>query len=282
VETIEGADIYKPRGVFRKRGVTPVTGDMCEVSRGTGGDAGVIESICARKNELIRPCVSNIDGIAVVFAADTLNTALLDKYLIILESQKTSGYFEVFIIINKTDLANGGSLDKICSIYENAGYPVILTCCPNKSGFERLSAELRGKVTALAGPSGVGKSSITNILCGESVMKVGELSKKIQRGKHTTRHSEMFSLGCGGYIIDTPGFASLDFTGITCADLKTYFKEFARHEENCRFADCAHIGEPDCAVREQAGEQSDFGVSAARYKNYIVFYNELKERDNVG
>ena len=274
VETSDGVKISKPRGIFRKTNFSPVVGDYCEITSGDSNfkdDDAIfnIEAISERKNELARPRVVNIDVAAVVSAADNLNTYTLDKYLIILEKQAAGNKFGIIAVINKTDLADEEKLNTYKNIYGGAGYPVFFLSAANKTGGGAFVSFIKGGTAVLAGQSGAGKSSIANMLCGKRVMEVGELSKKILRGRHTTRHAEMFSFG-GGYIVDTPGFASLK-TDIARGELKNYFREFKRFEEVCRFGDCRHIDEPDCAVKENLGG----AINAERYGNYVKIYNEL-------
>jgi len=198
-----------------------------------------------------------------------LNLPLLDMYLAALEAQQTeSAPYDIYLVINKMDLTEDGNMEVTRRAYENAGYRVIFFSARSRRGEEELAGAINGKTAVMAGPSGVGKSSIINILCKRQAMPVGALSVKSVRGKHTTRHAEMFKYA-GGYIIDTPGFASLDFNGISRLQLKYCFPEFARYADGCRFADCTHINEPDCAVKEQAGR----GIGASRYINYLKMMN---------
>ena len=270
IETQNGIAVCKPRGIFRKDNKAPVIGDVCTVTK-NDDEIGVIESIHERKNELLRPKVSNIDQIAVVCAADSINLTLLDKYLIILEEQNNES-FSIFIIINKIDLTGTKALAKTAAIYENIGYPAVFSSTVADCGTLSLLPFLKGKTTAFAGPSGVGKSSIVNLLCKEQVMAVGELSKKTAKGKHTTRHAEMFKIDNDSSIIDTPGFASLEFMDSTRNNLKEYFKEFKNYADDCRFFDCKHINEPDCAVKENVGTR----INALRYENYLNFCQKGK------
>jgi len=278
VETDSGVEICKPRGIFRKTAHAPLIGDLCVISAAENEKTkvGIIENISERKNELARPRVSNIDAAAVVCAADSINFFTLDKYLIILEGQAAENKFEIAVVINKIDLADEKKIEKIKKIYGSACYPVFFLSAATKEGTDAFFISLRGKTTAFAGQSGAGKSSIVNLICGKEVMEVGELSKKILRGKHTTRHAELFRAGADSetYIIDTPGFASLKFANVTKTNLKNYFREFKKFTDICRFADCAHINEPGCEVREQAGKE----IAASRYENYLKFYEETDER----
>jgi len=255
---------------LRKLGEKPVVGDMCLITG--GAETGKIEKILDRKNIILRPAVSNIDAVVAIISADMLNLPLLDMYLVALEAQQTENApYEICVVINKMDLSDDDKNEITRRAYENAGYRVIFFSARSRRGEAELAGAIRGKTAVMAGPSGVGKSSVINLLCKRQAMPVGELSVKSVRGKHTTRHAEMFEY-MGGYIIDTPGFASLNIGDIGRERLKNCFPEFARYAENCRFADCTHVNEPDCAVKGQVGE----GVGASRYGNYEGFYNAVK------
>ena len=271
VATDDGIKFCKPRGILRKNNLSPIIGDTCSVTEATGGRA-CIESLGPRRNELVRPRVSNIDAAVAVCSADNLNLFQLDKYLAILGCQAAGNKFEICVLVNKTDLAEPGALHTIGRVYESAGLRTLFVSAITGSGIDRLKTYLNGKTAVLAGQSGAGKSSVVNALCGSLKMAVGELSAKINRGKHTTRHAEMFACADNdGFVIDTPGFASLTFAGMSRDGLRGCFPEFTRFANGCRFADCRHMDEPGCAVREEAGN----GVSASRYENYARFYKEL-------
>ena len=270
VVAVRGGFVFcRPRGILRKQRVSPVVGDIALITEGKDGETGSIESVLERKNELLRPRVANVDLVAVVCAADTVNLFSLDRYLVILEEQTTTGPFEICLLINKRDLADETYIGHMRDIYETAGYRVITTDTVTKGGTDALVSLFRGKTTVLAGESGAGKSSIINALCDNYVMAVGELSKKIPRGKHTTRHAEMFMTDTDSFVADTPGFASVTITATRDA-IARCFREFAPHTDACRFADCRHIHEPGCSVREHM----EAGISRTRYEHYVSFYTE--------
>ena len=264
----------KAKGIFRKDGVKPLVGDNVEIEILDEKDMeGNIMQILPRRNDLIRPAVANIDQAMVVFAVTKpkphLN--LLDRFLVMMESRE----IPVILCFNKTDIAKDPEIAKLRDIYERCGYPLIFTSAKEERHIEELKAVLKGKTTAIAGPSGVGKSSIINLLQSEVEMETGTISRKIERGRHTTRHSELLVIGDDSYIMDTPGFSSLYISDIDQDSLKYCFPEFSPYEGKCRFNGCSHIHEPDCAVKlaVEAGE-----IHKTRYENYLALYQELQER----
>ena len=265
----EDSNIYecKARGIFRKENIKPCIGDRVEISLENG--KGSIEKIETRRTVLVRPPVSNIDNLMIVVASMNPDPdfLLIDKMLVTAEKK---GIVPI-ICVNKTDLDSG---EKIKDIYKNTGYKILSVSTYEKEGIDELKALLKYKITAFAGTSGVGKSSILNELIDESA-QTGEISDKIKRGKHTTRHVELFELEGGGFILDTPGFSSYELEDIPATELSTFFPEMANVTETCRFKGCAHINEPDCAIKEKVrlGE-----ISQTRYENYISIYEILKDR----
>ena len=256
----------KARGVFRNEKITPVIGD--KVSIDIKNTKGSITKIFPRSTQLIRPSVANIDLLLIVAAAASPdpNLFLLDKMLI---NAHMNG-IEPVICINKTDIESGDELERI---YKNAGYTVVKVCATEEDGISNIEDIIRGKITAFAGLSGVGKSSILSIIL-ENDLETGSVSEKIQRGKHTTRHVELFPLADGGYVLDTPGFSSLEVCGIRPDELQDYFPEMAEEKNNCRFRGCAHINEPDCAVKAML---LDGRMSESRYESYKELYEQLKQ-----
>lgn len=273
---VEGAGLYecKAKGAFRKQKIKPLVGDNVEIAViDEANKLGNVEKILPRKNELIRPAVSNIDMALVIFASakPDPNFNLLDRFLCMMEYQKVP----VTICFNKIDLVDQEKLKEYSGIYEPAGYNVIFTCTKTKEGLGSIRSLLEGKTTTVAGPSGVGKSSIINCLQSDITMETGTISEKIERGKHTTRHSEIIPVSHDTYIMDTPGFSSMDVPRFEKEDLWTCYPEFVRHEPYCRFIGCSHINEPDCGVKAAV---EDGEISPVRYENYKLLYEELKNR----
>lgn len=273
---VEGAGLYecKAKGAFRKQKIKPLVGDNVEIAViDEANKLGNVGKILPRKNELIRPAVSNIDMALVIFASakPDPNFNLLDRFLCMMEYQKVP----VTICFNKIDLVDQEKLKEYSGIYEPAGYNVIFTCTKTKEGLGSIRSLLEGKTTTVAGPSGVGKSSIINCLQSDITMETGTISEKIERGKHTTRHSEIIPVSHDTYIMDTPGFSSMDVPGFEKEDLWTCYPEFVRHEPYCRFIGCSHINEPDCGVKAAV---EDGEISPVRYEKYKLLYEELKNR----
>ena len=271
---VVGTGIYecKAKGVFRNRKVKPLVGDNVEiVVLDEEKHLGNVEEILPRKNELIRPAVSNIDMVLVIFAAakPDPNFNLLDRFLCMMEYQKVP----VTICFNKCDLVSEEEKENLQKIYAPAGYDILFTSVKTGENIDRLKALLAEKTTTVAGPSGVGKSSLINELQTDVRMQTGAISDKIGRGKHTTRHSEIISIGQDTYIMDTPGFSSMDLPGFEKEDLWTCYPEFVPYEPECRFIGCSHIGEPDCGVKNALAEGK---ISRVRYDNYVMLYDEMK------
>jgi ribosome biogenesis GTPase len=264
----------KAKGVFRNKNLKPLVGDDVEISILDESERkGNIDEILPRRNALIRPSVANVDQALVLFSIThpEPNLNLLDRFLVMMEVQEVP----VNICFNKIDLTGDEKMLELRGIYETAGYPVYFTSTCDNQGIEEIQALVRGKTTVLAGPSGVGKSSLTNLLYPQAEMETGTISEKIQRGKHTTRHSELFDIGRNTYMMDTPGFSSMYIEDMECGHLKDYFPEFESYEENCRFLGCVHVGERDCGVKDAVEEGK---ISRNRYENYRLFYQELKEK----
>ena len=270
VSTDNGVLECSARGIFRKNKLTPTIGDYVKIALLEDNKA-VIEEILERKNILIRPRVSNIDCAIITFSiiSPNININLLDRFLVLAESQNIEN---IIICINKTDLASEKDINLLKNIYKDI-YPIIFTSTFNNSGIEEIKEFIDGKVTVFAGPSGVGKSSLINTLLPNASLKTGDISRKIERGKHTTRQVELLEAWDNTFIVDSPGFTSLSIDFIN-ENLDYYFKEFREFLGNCKFSDCKHLHEPDCAIKEQL----DKNISSERYERYISLLNELLER----
>lgn len=268
----------KAKGVFRNRKIKPLVGDDVELEVIDEDNCkGNVVDILPRRNELIRPAVANVDQALVFFAVKSPdpNLNLLDRFLIQMEQQN----LESIICFNKTDLASRKEVDELVEVYTQSGYRTMDICAGKGQGIDEIYEALRGKVTTIAGPSGAGKSTVINALSPELSLQTGELSDKLGRGKHTTRHSEILPIGEDTYIIDTPGFTSMDVFHIGKEELGRYYREFEQYEPNCRFASCSHITEPDCGVRQAL---EDGLIHTVRYDNYVKIYRELKDRRRNG
>lgn len=263
----------KARGKFKNEKVTPMVGDHVSISiYDEEKHLGVIEEIYDRKNSLIRPAVSNIDQAIIVFSIKNPdpNLMLLDKMIVLAEHAG----LDVILCFNKSDLDANYDFEKYSRIYRQAGYQVVNTCAIKKLGMEDLLEILKAKISVFSGPSGVGKSSLLNAIEDFSV-ETGEVSEKIKRGRHTTRHSELFEIQNGGIIVDTPGFTSLSLAEVEPDELGDYFPEFRIPSESCRFDNCSHINEPDCGVKEAIENKQ---IELARYEAYLYIYKEITEQ----
>ena len=270
VQTAEGPVTCRARGSLRRTGETPLTGDMVEISVEKG--KGMVEKILPRRNQFVRPAVSNVDAL-VVFAANVnpvTEPFLIDRVAAIAGDQEV----EVILCINKCDL---DPAENLVRIYRNAGFQVICTSAETGAGVEELRDLIRGKLVAFTGNSGVGKSSILNRLCPELNLPVGEVSEKLGRGRHTTRHVELYHLGEDTYVADTPGFSSFDTDQMDVMlkeNLQYAFPDFAPYIGTCQFHDCSHRKEPGCAVTAAlaAGE-----IEASRYDSYLKLYEKASQ-----
>ncbi|HAB88611.1 ribosome small subunit-dependent GTPase A [Clostridium sp. OM05-9] len=264
----------KAKGVFRNRKIKPLVGDNVEIEiLDEEKNLGNIEDILPRFNWLNRPAVANVDQTVIIFAvsAPAPNFNLLDRFLINMEQHEVP----TVICFNKVDLEGFRQSEDICRSYTKSGYEVLFISAESGYGIDVLEAVIKGKTTVFAGPSGVGKSSTLNSLFPDANVQTGGLSEKIQRGKHTTRHSELMFVDDDTYIMDTPGFSSLYTEEIEAEDLKLYFPEIAAYTGTCKFNMCNHISEPGCLVKKAV---SDGRISKMRYDDYVMIYNELKEK----
>ena len=270
VQTADRLVNCRARGILRKDGQTPLTGDVVEITVERG--KGMVERILPRRNHFVRPAVANLDAL-VVFAANVnpvTEPFLIDRVAAIAGDQEVP----VYLCINKCDLDPALDLNQI---YSNAGFRVIRASAETGEGVEELRQLLRGKLTAFTGNSGVGKSSILNKLCPELALPTGEVSEKLGRGRHTTRHVELYSLGSDTFVADTPGFSSFDtdqMEVILKENLQYAFPDFGKYIGTCRFDDCSHRKEPGCAVTEAlaAGE-----IEQSRYDSYLRLYEKAAQ-----
>ena len=263
----------KAKGIFRQQKMKPLVGDDVEIDIiSEEKKTGNVAAILPRKNALIRPAVANVDQALLIFAAASPNPNfnLLDRFLVMMGRQDVP----VILCFNKCDLITEEQQQEIASIYEASGCKILFVSAKKELGLKELQEILEGKTTTVAGPSGVGKSSLINLLAPEACMETGEISKKIERGRHTTRHAELIQLKGDGYIMDTPGFSSLYLPEMEKEELQDCYPEFAAFEPYCRFQGCSHISEPDCGVKEALSEGK---IHPVRYENYCQLYGELKD-----
>lgn len=260
----------KARGKFRFNEMSPVVGDKVQISVTNG--KGVIDKIETRLNELKRPLVSNITQAFVVFAMRNpdFNNDLFNKFLVLCEAKK----IKPVICFNKVDMASHDEISYMERMIETIGYECVMLNAKNGIGIDILKDKLNENVTVVCGVSGVGKSTIFNALVGKEAMKTGDISEKIKRGKHTTRHSELIELN-GGFLVDTPGFSSLDIKFLETEELKELFPEFLRYDDMCKFSGCFHYKEPGCEVKAAVNRGE---IHKSRYDFYINTLEELKSR----
>ena len=277
---VEACGIYecKAKGIFRNKKIKPLVGDNVLIDViDEDNKKGNISDILERKNELIRPASANIDQAMVIFAIKSPepNYNLLDRFILMMDCQDVP----TVVVFNKTDLVEEKDIEELRKIYEKCGCKVIFISAYDNTGIDILIDTLKDKTTILAGPSGVGKSSLTNIILPDrkeegEISKTGDVSR-IGRGRHTTRHSEIFNVTGSTYICDTPGFTSLNLPELEKEQVRFYFNEFDEYEGTCRFNGCVHINEPDCAVK-MAVEKGV--ISRRRYTSYVELYEEIKNQ----
>lgn len=275
-----GQTIYecKARGKFRNKNIIPVIGDNVLISLKEEENSndryleGTIEEILERKNSLIRPAVANVDQAMVVFSVTypQIHLDLLDRFLLHIEKEDIKPY----IVLNKIDEGNPESYEYIVERYTKVGYEVICLSAKKAINTELLMPKLKDKTTVFAGPSGVGKSTLLNTIEERFTLETGQVSDKIKRGKHTTRHVELMPLSIGGFVLDTPGFTSLQLDGMEPEELQYYFPEFEPYLGKCKFRGCTHIHEPGCEIRA-ALESGD--IVKERYEAYETYYKQLKD-----
>ena len=268
VKTPDGIYTCRARGNFRKKSTTPLVGDYVKIRIVSDGEMeGYVEEVEQRKNSLIRPPIANIDRLIIVSASanPAPDTVFIDKMTAICEHNN----IEPVLCFNKSDLKHDG---KIAEEYKKTGYKVIITSTVDNTGLEELKEITKNGITAVAGFSGVGKSSLLNTVLKNEELETGSISERLLRGKHTTRHLELYPLENGGFLADTPGFSNLDINMIRASELADLFKEFSEYDGMCKYHDCTHRKEPGCAISQAANDNL---IPAFRHENYIAFYNEL-------
>ena len=274
IDTNQGVYECRARGIFRKEKITPLVGDNVKINIiDEENKKGVLEEIEDRDTELVRPPIANVNKAIIVFAIKNPNPnlSLLDRFIVLAERES----LDIVIVLTKADLATDEELNKLKSIYETSGYKVIPVSNEAKINIDKVKEELKGNIVVFAGPSGVGKSTLLNNIDSKFQLQTGEVSDKIKRGKHTTRHAELLKLECGGMVADTPGFSSLTLDDIEENELKDYFIEFEDFSDECKFGGrCMHENEPSCGVKNAVEENK---ISKERYESYLQLLNEKRQ-----
>jgi len=261
--------------LFRKKGLTPLPGDRVRIAViDENKKTGLIEDILPRESQLLRPAVANVNQLAIVVAAKNPNPDFLFLDKLFVTTLKKN--IPPFICINKIDLDAEKDYTRIIEAYNKTGYPVIAMSSKTGEGVETFKGKLYDKITVLAGQSGVGKSTILNKIAGSWVMETGEISEKIKRGKHTTRHIELFELSFGGFVADTPGFSSLELIEIEANELQYFYPEFCKYIGMCKFRNCTHISEPECRIK---AEVEAGNIDKGRYIRYVELFAFLKQKN---
>lgn len=268
VKTDEGIYECKARGKFRNKGLTPMVGDKVVITT-NNDNYGAIEKICKRENHLIRPQVANISQAFIVFALKNpdVNIDLLNKFLLQCESKN----IKAIVCFNKLDLCENYEEHEAVKMINESGYECIFLKAIEEEGLDELKKKLSGNINVFCGPSGVGKSTILNKLVGKEIMATGLISERLKRGKHTTRHSELVEVN-DGFVVDTPGFSTLDIKFDKKEDLKEYFSEFHEYENQCKFNGCLHYKEPQCMIKNAVEEKK---INIKRYEFYIKTLEEI-------
>lgn len=274
IDTNQGIYECRARGIFRKNKITPLVGDNVKISIvDEENKKGVLEEIKERETELVRPPISNVNKAIIVFAIKNPNPnlSLLDRFIVLAERE----CLDIVIVLTKADLATDKELENLKRIYEMSGYKVIPVSNNENLNIDKVKEELKGNIVVFAGPSGVGKSTLLNHIDSKFQLQTGEVSDKIKRGKHTTRHAELLKLECGGMVADTPGFSSLTLDDIEETELKDYFIEFDEFSDECKFGGrCMHENEPSCGIKEAV---KDNKISKERYESYLQLLNEKRQ-----
>lgn len=274
IDTNQGVYECRARGIFRKEKITPLVGDNVKINIiDEENKKGVLEEIEDRDTELVRPPIANVNKAIIVFAIKNPNPnlSLLDRFIVLAERES----LDIVIVLTKADLATDEELNKLKSVYETSGYKVIPVSNEAKINIDKVKEELKGNIVVFAGPSGVGKSTLLNNIDSKFQLQTGEVSDKIKRGKHTTRHAELLKLECGGMVADTPGFSSLTLDDIEEDELKEYFIEFDEFSDGCKFGGrCMHENEPICGVKEGVNEGK---IAKERYESYLQLLKEKRQ-----
>ncbi len=265
VKVEDGKLLCTAKGSLKFKKMQILVGDYVEVDLETKA----ITKICPRKNEFIRPPIANVDQLIIVVSSanPSPDLMLLDKQIVMAEKNCV----EPIICINKIDLE--AEYGDIIETYENIGYQVITTTAKNGIGIDKIARIINNKITAFSGNSGVGKSALTNNIFNEEVTAEGETSEKLQRGKHTTKHVELYEFAKNSFIADTPGFSSFDVDGVSTKDLADYFIEFGSHTNECEYRSCSHVKELNCGVKKAVTKRK---VDKGRYERYVALYEKLK------
>lgn len=277
VKTSNGIYECKARGIFRIRDISPLPGDRVIIeSVSEQYMSGNIEEILERKSVLVRPPVANVDLVVLTIAAKSpvADMLLFDKMIITILSKN----IDILLCVNKLDIDDGLTFNKISEVYGNAGFTVLGVRKDDPDTIDKLLEHISGHINVFAGQSGVGKSTIMNLILKSEVMETGSVSVKIQRGKQTTRHTQLLELINGGYVVDTPGFSSFELEDIEEGKLVDYYPEFSNYLGKCRFQDCVHINEPDCEIKNAVNIGA---ISKERYDRYVELYLMLKAKNNI-
>ncbi|NMB07195.1 MAG: ribosome small subunit-dependent GTPase A [Tissierellia bacterium] len=272
VKTENGIFECRARGLFREENLVPLVGDRVKIRISPEDNTGYIKEIKPRESQLLRPPVANITQTIIIMSIKepNINLWLLDRFLVMAEFEGLN----IHVCINKVDLERGDKVKEINNIYSKAGYSIINTSIIDNKGIDELREKLKNNITVFAGPSGVGKSSLLNKIHPGLNLKTGDISRKTTRGKHTTRHVELIEIDSNSYVLDSPGFSSLDLSFIEREeDLGFYFKEIKEYSGDCKFISCVHYKEPDCEVKRQLEKGN---ISNSRYENYLNFLDEIK------
>jgi len=264
----------RARGIFKKKGISPLVGDRVMYTLTENGE-GTVDEILPRSSQLIRPPVANVDLAVLLFSVKEpdLSLHLLDKFLVHIEHAG----LDALICLTKQDLANDSDdlLEQVKRQYEKIGYEVLITSSLQGIGTQQVKDQLAGRISVFCGQSGVGKSSLLNALVPGLSLDTSEISLRLGRGRHTTRHVELMELDNGGYVADTPGFSQLDFLELGVEELSPCFREFAPYAAECKFRGCSHLQEPGCRVLQA---KDDGIILPSRYEHYVEFYNEMKDK----